>query len=207
MAPATRPMTAPPVLPLGRRPVRRRARALEAATTMMSATAAAAANALVCAASTIRAPAIARMAPIDAAIVTRGSGRTPRARTTAPHTIAAAPRGSRATPMARDASDESSAVIAPAARASWMRPAPHAAIAGTVTVHAIAGVRRRASCELDICPAQARRPRADVLRSAARPTPSSTMALARCRKWSNVLRARMFAAVPTRKNPTTPSRR
>ena len=33
------------------------------------------------------------------------------------------------------------------------------------------------------------------------------MALARWRKWSKVLSARMLAAVPTRKNPTIPSSR
>ena len=38
-------------------------------------------------------------------------------------------------------------------------------------------------------------------------TPSSTIALARCRKWSAVFSARMFAGVPTRKNPTIPSSR
>ncbi len=44
-------------------------------------------------------------------------------------------------------------------------------------------------------------------RSAPRPTPSSTIALPRCRKWSGTLSARMFADVPTRKKPTTPSSR
>ena len=73
-------------------------------------------------------------------------------------------------------------------------------------VRACVGSRGRGGHGL---PRQAVRPEAPArtTRSAPRPTPRSTSALARCRKWSAVLSARMFSAVSTRKNPTTPSSR
>lgn len=113
---------------------------------------------------------------------------------TRPALSASPPQPSAATPATARAG--SIAPPAPAASASSTSPAPRAASIGQL--------RSAAASACMAGPyAVATRPE----RSNPSATPSSTIALARCRKWSAVFSARMFAAVPARKNPTMPSSR
>ena len=109
-------------------------------------------------------------------------------------------------------------VIAPAPSASSIRPAPHAATAGhdgaarakppwapASSSWCCRGCPSSAASVVPVRPCGSDSSSGSA--SAASPTPRSTIALARCRKWSKVFSARMFSAVPTRKNPTIPSSR